>query len=109
VEFKEYDMDKVLRQAVLRSAYTDYMYIATRNVLVEPEDLLILADYGIGWIIWDDGFVKMLIPSKFRSSNVTRLMEHLARKAVERAIEEVKKESRITKAMTLLDFAGVDA
>jgi len=92
VEFKEYDMRKVVLQAMRRRDFVDYMYIATRNITVDYIDLFYLADFSIGWIIYDaDGFVKMLIPSRIKhGQSVTELIKSLAERAVRETIREMK-------------------
>lgn len=102
VEFKETDMKKVIMQAIRRRDYVDYMYIATRNLLIDFIDLFHLADFQIGWLIYDeeDRFVKLLVPSRMKySMAVTELIRALAEKAVNEAVREKKSE-----IMTLADF-----
>ncbi len=104
VEFKETDMKKVILQAIRRREYVDYMYIATRNLIVDYIDLFHLADFQIGWIIYTEDFVKLLIPSRmYPSTAVYDLLKALARKAVDEAISE----SRV-KIKSLAEFAGGD-
>jgi hypothetical protein len=109
VEFKETDFGKVVVQAIARCDFVDYMYVATRNVIPDSYDLLRLFDFGIGWIVWEEDFVKLLFPAHFRRySGVSRLIDYLARRALEQAIEEMKLERRIAENMSLLDFVEVD-
>ena len=93
VEFKEYDMRKVVIQAIRRRDFVDYMYVATRNIVVDYTDLFYLADFGIGWLIYDDdGFVKMLIPAKYSyGSGVYELLKSLAEKAVNEVLEDIRR------------------
>ena len=53
VEFKETDLKKVVRQAILRRWYVDYMYIATMPIPATPEELVLMAYTHIGWVVWD--------------------------------------------------------
>jgi len=104
VEFKEYDMDKVVVQAIARRHFVDYMYIATRNVSIDPVNLLRLVDFGIGWVVWSD-FVKLIFPSKFnRFGHIDNLLHYLAKKAIEEEIEKMKLESKIARNMKLFEF-----
>ena len=65
VEFKEGDVKKVVRQAVARREFVDYMYIATRWVHLDFDDLLLLSYEGIGWVIWNEELAKLIVPSKY--------------------------------------------
>ena len=65
VEFKEFDVKKVVRQAVARREFVDYMYIATRGVHLDFDDLLLLSYEGIGWVIWNEEFANLIVPSKY--------------------------------------------
>lgn len=108
VEFKEYDMDKVIMQAIARRFFVDYMYIATRNVVATPYDIFRLTDFGIGWVVWEERFVKMLFPAKFeRFGGVYDMLQYLAKKAVEEVIEKKKKEYKLSKFMSLFDYVEV--
>jgi len=109
IEFKETDFSKVIVQAIARRDFVDYMYIATRNVIVDPLDILRLVDFGIGWVIWEEGFVKLMFPAKYcRCSQVYRLLRYLAEKAVEDVIREMKAEDRISKNMSLFEFVEME-
>lgn len=87
VEFKETDMPKVIRQAIVRKEFVDYMYIATNCRAWEVEDLFLLTLYGIGWIFWDDEFIKMILKAKRHASKVDVLINHLISKIVNERIE----------------------
>jgi len=107
VEFKEYDIDKVIKQAIARRSYVHYMYIATKPIPLMPQQLFLLSDFGIGWVVWKENkFANMVMASRFeRNADVMTLLDYFARRAVEKAIEEVKNEVKVTKALSLLDFA----
>lgn len=68
IEFKEWDFSKVVEQAVYRRRFFDYMYIATRPVALtlswEPYDFALLIKYGIGWVLWSEELVYLLLPAK---------------------------------------------
>jgi len=103
VEFKETDVRKVVRQAVARREFVDYMYIATRWVHLDFEDLLLLSYEGIGWVIWNEELAKLIVPSKYcppaTSLNamiglhIYYMAERNAKNIVPRVVEkEVKKQ-----------------
>ena len=103
VEFKETDFAKVVVQAIARRDFVDYMYVATRNVIPELYDLFRLLDFGIGWVVWDDKFAKLIFPAKFhRHSQVMQLIDYLARKALEEHVEEMKREENIVKLFNFI-------
>lgn len=108
VEFKETDIDKVIKQAIARRDYVHYMYIATKPVTLMPQQLFLLADYGIGWVVWRKGkFANLVLGSRLeRNSDVMTLLEYFARKAVEKAIRDIKEEVKTTRDMSLLDFTA---
>ncbi|WP_297090899.1 hypothetical protein [Thermococcus sp.] len=68
IEFKEWDFSKVVSQAVHRKRFFDYMYIATRPVTLSlswnPYDFALLIKHGIGWVLWSEDFVYILLPAK---------------------------------------------
>jgi len=92
VEFKEYDLQKAVRQAIRRRDFVDFMWIATRNVVADPSSLFYMVDFGIGWLIWDDsGFVKMLLAARQTYGNsVTSLVESIAERAIQRKLKEIE-------------------
>jgi len=97
VEFKENDMDKVIKQAIARKEFVDYMYIATCCRVWNVEQLFLLALYGIGWIFWDNQFVKLILEPKRYANKVNSLIDYLLNnklKAIIRqtVIERIKKE-----------------
>jgi len=104
VEFKETDISRCIAQAIMRREHVDYMYIATQNVLVDSLDLLRMIDYGIGWIVWDTRFVKMLFGSKADRRNLTGFIKTYARRIIEETLEEIAKERKVQNGLTLLDF-----
>lgn len=91
IEFKEWDIKKVILQAIVRRQFVDYMYIATRIVSLDYVDLFQLAYFGIGWIVFDEGdnFVKILVPARFSYSNSTL---YLIKEIIRSSIEEIVKE-----------------
>lgn len=111
VEFKETDIDKVIKQAIARRDYVHYMYIATKPATLMPQQLFLLADYGIGWVVWKkDEFANLVLGSRFeRNADITTLLDYFARKSVEKAIKEIQEESKVTRALSLLDFTGVES
>jgi len=106
VEFKEADIRRVISQAVTRRPYVDYVYIATRKwVDLDFRDLLVMGYYGLGWVVWDRDFAKIITPSKYRlpASSLDLMIEVAVKRHLQKAIEKVEKhvnEKRIT------DFIG---
>lgn len=103
VEFKETDVKKVVRQAVARRKFVDYMYIATRWVHLDFDDLLLLSYEGIGWVIWSEELAKLIVPSKYFppaksldamiSLHIYYMAEREAKNIVPRVVkEEVKRQ-----------------
>jgi len=107
VEFKESDISKVIQQAIKRRDYVEYMYIATRNGVLNHLEHILMAEFGIGWVVWDDGFAKMVIPSHYQYPvhSIMYIVEHLVKKAVDKYLEEKMKEVKVTK---LTDFEDVE-
>ena len=89
VEFKEYDTKKVIHQAIIRRDFVDYQYIATRFVMLDYSDLFLLAHYGIGWVVWDDNFVKLLVPAKW--SMPTTDLHYIVRELIRDTVKEIVK------------------
>jgi len=102
VEFKETDFKKVVSQAVIRREYVDYMWIATRNIIPNVEDLLLILDCGIGWILWDEDLIKILVPAKYNRGSIKNLIQYLARKEVEKAVKEVMEEAKVSASIRRL-------
>lgn len=92
VEFKEYDIAKVVRQAATRRDFVDYMYIATRDVAMDYYEVFILCYFGIGWVIWEEGFAKVIVPARYGNPGhkirnmVSAMLEQLVEERVERHI-----------------------
>jgi len=113
VEFKENDFRKVVSQAIARRSYVDYMWVATRNIFIGDDyyavAFLEMLDHGIGWVIWDEDFVKILVTPKYdRYGCVLDLIDHIAEKAVERAVEKLIKEAKVSQGVrSLFDFVQV--
>ncbi|RLF41901.1 MAG: hypothetical protein DRN18_03165 [Thermoplasmata archaeon] len=99
IEFKETDMDKVLKQAIIRREFVDYMYIATNCRAWEIEQLFLIALYGIGWIYWDNNFIKMILAPKRHVNRVGDLINYL----LDRKLEEIVEETVDRKIQTRLE------
>ena len=110
IEFKEMDFRRVVNQAIARRDYVDYMWIATRNVFGSSDDytvaLLEMLDHGIGWVIWDEDFVKIIVAPRYnRYGWVPLLLGHIAEKAVERAAEKLVKDAKVSQGIrSLFEF-----
>jgi len=108
IEFKEWDIKKVISQAVARHRYVDYMYIATRDIDVDYADILTLSYFGIGWVIYDTNFAKVIVPAKFCSAgnHISSLVNFLVEEKVKKRIEELEKSAieNIKKWRESLDF-----
>ena len=108
VEFKEGDVKKVVRQAVARREFVDYMYIATRWVHLDFDDLLLLSYEGIGWVIWNEELAKLVVPSKYyppaKSLNamVTLHIYYMAEREAKNIVPGVVKEE-MKKQLNTLD------
>ena len=90
VEFKETDVEKVLAQACLRKNYVDYMYIATRDIKIDYKHVFIMSFFGIGWIIWEEGFAKIIFPARYTTTDY--IFEDLINTALRVKLEEKKEE-----------------
>ena len=107
IEFKETDFRKVVDQAILRSRYVDYMWIATRDVFADEFSFLEMLEHGIGWIIWDEDFVKILFPAKYTRSEIRSefYIRYLAEKEVRRAVQNLMNDSKVSAGIrSLFDF-----
>ena len=107
IEFKETDFRKVVDQAILRSRYVDYMWIATRDVFADEFSFLEMLEHGIGWIIWDEDFVKILFPAKYTKSEIRSefYIRYLAEKEVRRAVQNLMNDSKVSAGVrSLFDF-----
>ncbi len=107
IEFKETDFRKVVDQAILRRRYVDYMWIATRDIFANEFSFLEMLEHGIGWVIWDEDFVKILIPAKYTRSEIgsTFMIRYLAEKEVERAVKDLMKDAKVSQGVrSLFDF-----
>ncbi|HDD57137.1 MAG TPA: hypothetical protein ENF43_01295 [Thermoplasmatales archaeon] len=92
VEFKETDLDKVIKQAIARKEFVDYMYIATCCRVWNIEQLFLLALYGIGWIFWDGKYVKLILEPKRYANKVNILLNHIFDNRLREMIDEAIKE-----------------
>lgn len=77
VEFKETAISKVLSQAIIRKNYVDYMYVATKNITLNYKHIFLMSYFGIGWIVWDKSFAKMVFPARYTTTE--RIFEDLRR------------------------------
>jgi len=94
VEFKEYDTKRVIHQAIVRKQFVDYQYIATRFVMLDYTEIFLLAYFGIGWVVWDESFVKLLVPAKWSSPTVD--IHYIVREWLKDAVREVVKQELAT-------------
>lgn len=104
VEFKETDISKVIQQAMKRRDYVEYMYIATRsNVVLNHLEHILMAEFGIGWVVWEENFAKMVIPSHYQYPvhSIMDIISHLVKKTVDKYLKEKMNETKATK---LTDF-----
>ncbi|OYT41346.1 MAG: hypothetical protein B6U78_03060 [Candidatus Aenigmarchaeota archaeon ex4484_224] len=95
VEFKETDVRKVISQAITRKEYVHYTYIATRNVPLEYDQIFMLALFGIGWVVWESGFAKLILPAKYYETGDWKLKEMidiLLNEKFKEVVEDVVKE-----------------
>ena len=95
VEFKETDIRKVIQQAICRKSFVDYCYIATQTSEIGYEEIFLLALFGIGWIIWDDKFAKIIIPARYyptSSETIRSIIDRLLERKFEETIGKVVKE-----------------
>lgn len=99
IEFKEWDFIKVVSQAIDRKPLFDLMFIATRPTVLslsyEPYYLALLIKHGIGWVLWDDDLIYLLLPAKKRG---WERAEEMA-KEIEALADFTPKEPK-----TLMDF-----
>ncbi len=112
VEFKETDLKKAVRQALLRRWYVDYIYIATKPIPVNPEELILMTYTHIGWIVWDKNKNVALIVLRSFYRDTDRL-NGWAFTLVETRLAEIvsyiadKALSKHARTKTLLDFLEV--
>ena len=96
VEFKESDMNKVIKQAIARREFVDYMYIATSCRAWNIEQLFLLALYGIGWVFWNNQFVEIILEPRRYANRVDTLIDYLfdgkLREIIDEAIERKMKQ-----------------
>ena len=94
VEFKENDIQKVIHQAVIRRPYVNYQYIAIRPVFLNYSDIFLLSAYSIGLVLWDEDFVKLLVPSRYRLPSPD--LYYIVHKMVKEAVKEKVREELAT-------------
>lgn len=121
VEFKETDSKKVVKQAIVRRFFVDYVYIALKNdVYIDPDDVLLLKYFGIGWVMWDVNpkFAYMIFPAiyKWQSKPIIdpqSLVYYMLRNLVEFHVKEIVANNlkRPVKyyVKNLMDFEEADA
>lgn len=103
IEFKEGDVKKVLAQAIARREFVDYIYIATRSwVHLDFDDLFVMGAYGIGWVIWDRDFAKMIVESRWRQPSAS--LEYMVERAVRAFAEKYMARYSLPTGKTLLDY-----
>lgn len=110
VEFKEWDMRKVVYQAIKRSWYVDYSYIATRDIAPPPEVLIEMIYMGIGWVVWGENFAFMPLHAYMRyGDRLGNIISDLVRLKLEALIDQEVSDSlrKKKKIKTLNDF-GID-
>ena len=108
VEFKEGDVKKVLAQAIARRPLVDYIYIATRKwVHLDFDDLFVMGYYGIGWVVWDENFAKMIVESRWHRPH--KSIEYMVERAIKLHLEKVmrKLEQAPRQEKSLLEYLGV--
>jgi len=88
VEFKESDLNKVIKQAIARREFVDYMYIATNCRAWDVEQIFLLALYGIGWVFWDNQFVKIILEPRRYANRVDTLIDYLFDDKLREIIDE---------------------
>jgi len=90
IEFKDADTWTVINQAIERKPYVDYQYVATRNVWFNHTEIFLLTFFGIGWVIWEDGWAKLVVPAKMKRNleRVEQTINYLISKKLEKLIEE---------------------
>jgi len=97
VEFKETDVKRVIKQAILRKEYVDYQYIATRDVYMDYPDVFLLTLFGIGWVVWGKGFAKIVVPARMR--DISYRVDHLVNELINVKLKGVI-EDAIQKKLT---------
>ena len=112
VEFKENDLQKVVRQAIIRRWYVDYMYIATMPIPMNPKELILMSYMHIGWVVWDKNkniaFVAMhsfLRDSDRLNDIIFTLVENRLEEIARYTVDKVSAKQAKTKS--LLDFLEV--
>lgn len=82
IEFKEFDFQKVVAQALERQHLFDYTYIATRPVVLslsyDPVMFAELIKHGIGWVLWSEDLVYLLLPAKKYWEEKNTILKYLA-------------------------------
>lgn len=95
VEFKETDIRKVVGQAIVRKEFVDYIYVATKYSTYDYVDIFLMALFGIGWILFDKNFAKIILPARFYDTQkykIKELVDVLLNQKFKEVVEEVFKE-----------------
>jgi len=95
VEFKETDIKKVVGQAIVRKEFADYIYVATKYSTYDYVDIFLMALFGIGWVLFDKSFAKIILPAKYYETpkyKIKELVDALLSQKFKEVVEEVAKE-----------------
>lgn len=105
VEFKETDIDGVVRQAMVRRPFVDYMYIATRNIDIDYYHLIILSYLGIGWVVYfsDINRAKLVLKAYYNYDSVRlkNVIDGIIDRHVETRISDI--ERKVDEKLSKLD------
>lgn len=95
VEFKETDTKIVIKQAILRTEYVDYQYIATKNVYLDYPEIFLMTLFGIGWVVWGNNFAKLIVPARWKPhyEKINELVNYLINTRMEDLIKSVVNKS----------------
>ena len=95
VEFKETDIKKVVGQAIVRKEFVDYIYVATKYSTYDYVDIFLMALFGIGWVLFDKNFAKIILPARFYDTQkykIKELVDVLLNQKFKEVVDEVFKE-----------------
>ena len=62
--------------------------------MLDYTEIFLLAYFGIGWVVWDESFVKLLVPAKWSSPTVD--IHYIVREWIKDAVREVVKQELAT-------------
>ena len=112
IEFKETDVKKVISQAVARRKYVDFQYIATlSNVWLNYIDMVVMSYFGLGWVIFEKDFAKMIFPARYHhhsdyaESIINFIIEQKLRKEANKVVDDAI--NKINNHLSKLDRYGV--